>query len=124
MLHVCPPELKRLYREGKVLPFVGAGVSMSVSWTDKTGNEIRGPSWAQMVNEAARILGFEDPELLRMRGTDLQILEYFAIKKKNFAPLINWMVRNIDAQLGANKFNSSCKLSFAGGVSNFLHHEL
>jgi len=97
MLHVCPPELKRLYREGKVLPFVGAGVSMSVSWTDKTGNEIRGPSWAQMVNEAARILGFEDPELLRMRGTDLQILEYFAIKKKNFAPLINWMVRNIDA---------------------------
>jgi len=97
MTHSCPLELKQLYRQGRVLPFVGAGVSMSVSWRDHGGNEARGPSWKEMVNEAARILGYGDPELLRMRGTDLQILEYFRIKKKNFAPLINWMVRNIDA---------------------------
>ncbi|WP_245295920.1 SIR2 family protein [Methylobacterium sp. C1] len=97
MTHSCPPELKRLYRQGRVLPFIGAGVSMSVEWPGPGGEIIRGPSWGQMVNEAAKLLGYDDPELLRMRGTDLQILEYFRIKKKNFAPLTNWMVRNINA---------------------------
>jgi hypothetical protein len=93
----CPLELKRLYREKRVLPFVGAGASMSVSWNDAAGRDFRGPSWEQMVNEAARILGYDDPLLIRMRGTDLQILEYFRIKKKNFAPLVNWMVRQLNA---------------------------
>jgi hypothetical protein len=32
-----------------------------------------------------------------MRGNDLQILEYFKIKKKNFAPLANWMIKQLDA---------------------------
>jgi len=97
MRHTCPVELKRLYREGRVLPFIGAGASMSVSWRSETNEALRPPSWTEMVNEAARILGFDDPELLRLRGTDLQILEYFRIKKKNFAPLINWLVRRLDA---------------------------
>ncbi|MDD1522265.1 MULTISPECIES: SIR2 family protein [Bradyrhizobium] len=74
---------------------------MSVKWTNGAGTPQAGPSWSQMVDEAARILGVEDPELLRMRGTDLQILEYFQIKKKNFAPLINWMVRHLDAPASA-----------------------
>ncbi len=95
--HTCPAELKRLYRETRVLPFIGAGVSMSVSWNDSAGNIRRGPSWREMVNEAARMLGYEEPELLRMRGTDLQILEYFRVKKKNFAPLYNWMLKQLDA---------------------------
>jgi hypothetical protein len=97
MTQTCPSELKRLYREKRVLPFVGAGVSMSVSWPDGQGKTLGGPSWGEMVSEAVRILGYDDPELLRMRGTDLQILEYFRIKKKNFAPLINWMVKRLDA---------------------------
>lgn len=125
----CPPELKRLYRQGRVLPFVGAGVSMSVSWTDGSGTEIRGPSWGQMVNEAVRILGYDDPELLRMRGTDLQILEYFRIKKRNFAPLINWMVRNINAPDIALKNSSlhnqlaslsECPLFYTTNYDDFL----
>jgi hypothetical protein len=70
---------------------------MSVFWNDGAGNRVRGPSWREMVDEAAKILGFSDPELLRMRGTDLQILEYFKIKKKNLAPLNNWMIRLLDA---------------------------
>ena len=97
MAHSCPAELKRLYREGRVLPFIGAGTSMSVSWDDAAGNRVRGPSWREMVDQAANILGFSDPELLRMRGTDLQILEYFKIKKKNLAPLNNWMNKLLDA---------------------------
>jgi len=50
-----------------------------------------------MVDKAGELLGYEDPELLRYRGTDLQILEYFAYKKGNFAPLTNWLVRELDA---------------------------
>ena len=95
-MNTCPLELKRLYREGRVLPFVGAGVSMSVSW-EVDGEPTRGPSWTEMVNQAARILGYDDPELLRMRGSDLQILEYFRVRKKNFAPLINWMVMRLSS---------------------------
>lgn len=95
MKQSCPADLKELYRQGRVMPFVGAGASMSVSW--KVGNEtIRGPSWAEMVNEACRQLGYDDPDLLRYRGTDLQILEYFEEKKGNFAPLTNWLVRRFD----------------------------
>ena len=96
MPDACPPELKRLYRDGRVLPFVGAGASMSVSWM-LHGKKVTGPSWREMVAEACHQLGYEDAELLRMRGSDLQILEYFAIKKGNFAPLTNWLVRRLNA---------------------------
>jgi hypothetical protein len=75
----CPNDLKRLYREGRVLPFVGAGASMAAQWS-QDGETVNGPSWREMVAEACRQLDYEDPELLRMRGSDLQILEYFAIK--------------------------------------------
>ncbi|MCJ2080702.1 SIR2 family protein [Methylobacterium sp. J-090] len=129
MSAICPPELKRLYREGRVLPFVGAGVSMSVSWIGTSGEQVRGPSWVEMVNQAARILGYDDPELLRLRGTDLQILEYFRVKKKNFSPLINWMVRHIDAPDSALKSSSihkslaeldKCKILYTTNYDDFL----
>ena len=95
MKHTSPAELKKLYRQGRVLPFVGAGVSMSISWVS-AGRCTRGPSWEEMVDEACIQLGYEEPELLRMRGTDLQILEYFGRKMGNFAPLTNWLVRRMD----------------------------
>ena len=79
MKHTSPIELKKLYRQGRVLPFVGAGASMSVAWSTPTG-QARGPSWSEMVDEACRQLGYQDPDLLRFRGTDLQILEYFEEK--------------------------------------------
>jgi len=64
---------------------------MAVVWK-KDGETKRGPSWAELVNEAARKLGFDNPELLRFRGTDLQILEYFGVKRHgNFAGLTNWL---------------------------------
>ena len=80
MTPVCPPELRRLYRERRVLPFVGAGASMALSWDDG-GLTKRAPSWNQLVDEAARMLGFDEPSLLRMRGNNLQILEYCRIKQ-------------------------------------------
>lgn len=63
---------------------------MSVSWGDHSDKR-RGPSWEEMVNQTARLLGITDPDLLRVRGTDLQILEYFKIVKTNLAPLTNWL---------------------------------
>src|SRR3954468_2812003 len=84
----CPSDLRRLYQERRVIPFIGAGASMSVSWG---ASSKRGPSWSQMVDKAASLLGASDPDLLRLRGTDLQILEYFRIVNGNLAPLTNWL---------------------------------
>jgi hypothetical protein len=62
---------------------------MSVCWG--ADNNERGPAWEEMVSQAATLLGAGEPELLRCRGTDLQILEYFKILKGGFAPLTNWL---------------------------------
>jgi hypothetical protein len=51
----------------------------------------RGPSWGEMVDQAIKLLGSNDPQLLRLRGSDLQILEYFKIKRGELAPLTNWL---------------------------------
>jgi hypothetical protein len=85
-------ELRILYRAGRLIPFVGAGVSRSVEW----GDNKRGPSWEEVVNEAARQLGFTNPELLRFRGTDLQILEYFNERHGSLWPLITWLIRELN----------------------------
>jgi len=91
MTGICPSELRDHYWSRRLIPFIGAGVSMSVVW-DQGGETKRGPSWKELVDQAARRLGFDDPELLRVRGTDLQILEYFKIKKHGeFASLTNWL---------------------------------
>ena len=96
-----PSELKSVYREGRLLPFIGAGVSMSVEWTDSTGYK-RGPSWRELVDKAAHLMDFKDPDLLRARGTDLQILEYFRIVG-NASELTNWLVREINPPQDALK---------------------
>jgi len=92
----CPEELKKRYRERRLIPFVGAGISMSVSWFSN-GSQRRGPSWQEVVDYAANELGFK-PELARVRGTDLQILEYYNIKQGGeLARLKNWLVKQLDA---------------------------
>lgn len=68
---------------------------MAVSWS-RDGQEYSGASWSAIVDQAARLLGYKDPELLRMRGTDLQVLEYFRLKRGNLAPLTNWLIRHMD----------------------------
>ena len=86
----CPDELRRIYRQQRVLPFVGAGVSMSVKWMEGEV-ECRGVSWRELVNQAMDMLGFNEPDLLRFRGSNLQILEYFRVKHGSLAPLTNWL---------------------------------
>lgn len=91
----APIELRSLYRDGRLLPFIGAGVSASVEWTDGT-NIRQGPSWGELVDRATAELGFTDPQLIRARATDLQILEYFKLKFNGHTRLTNWLVRTMN----------------------------
>lgn len=89
--------LRARYQEGRLVPFVGAGASMAVSW-DEGGTTRHGISWGGLVDQAARILGYDDAEMLRVRGSDLQILEYYAAKKGGqTAELRNWISRTLTA---------------------------
>jgi hypothetical protein len=128
----CPPELRRLYRDGRVLPFVGAGVSMSVTW-NADGEQRRGLSWSELVDEAIRQLGSEEPDILRFRGTDLQILEYFRLKKNGFAQLTNWLyayMNPTNGDLGQSLIHSAlsklekCKLFYTTNFDDFLERSL
>ena len=85
MTQICPEDLRRLYRDGRVIPFLGAGVSMAVKWNNGE-QETRGPSWQELVDEACSIMGVQEPQLMRMRGSDLQILEYFHDKQGVLPP--------------------------------------
>jgi hypothetical protein len=93
MTVLCPIDLRRLYHDSRVIPFIGAGASMAVTWSRKGVTE-RGPSWTELVDHACHILGVDVPALLRLRGNDLQILEYFGALKGGFAELTKAMPRN------------------------------
>ena len=89
------PELRSLYRAGRLLPFVGAGVSTSVTWKVDE-KDCHGPSWDELVGHAADELGFKNLQLIRARGTDLQILEYFRLQFSGYSRLTNWLVRDMN----------------------------
>jgi SIR2-like domain len=68
-----------------------------------------------------------------LRGTDLQILEYFRIKKSNFAPLTNWMVRLLDAPdeaIRSSKVHAAicsltrCSIFYTTNYDDFLERAL
>jgi hypothetical protein len=108
-----PRDLKQRYNEGRLIPFVGAGASMSVTWDDGMK---RGRSWTELVDQAARILGFARPELLRERASALQILEYYRLKKHDeMAELLSWFEREMnppdEALLESRVFSGLARLS-------------
>lgn len=128
----CPEDLRRLYREGRVIPFIGAGASMAVQWED-AGSKKRGPSWGQLVDQAARLVGASEPALLRMRGSDLQILEYVKSKKDGMQPLINWLNKNMEPPkeaLLSSQIHSAlttlenCKVFYTTNYDDFLERAL
>lgn len=134
MTVVCPYDLAKAYREGCLLPFIGAGVSMSVNWPSESNPEQRGPSWSELVDQAIEQLGFSDPALLRCRGTDQQILEYY--KRKNadqIAKLTNWLTRYMnppDSALTNNPILTElvqledCRLFYTTNYDDFLERRL
>jgi len=121
-------QLRELYNEGRLLPFLGAGVSASVTWKEN-GIEKQGPSWRKLVDQAAFQLGFSEADLLRVRGTDLQILEYYKIKFGGHTKLINWLLINMkppdDALLRANIYNQlvqmiNCRTIYTTNFDDFI----
>lgn len=126
---ICPPDLRERYHQGRLLPFIGAGVSMSVVWK-KDDKEKRGLSWSELVDQAAQLLGFQSAELARVRGTDLQILEYFKRKHAGeTAKLTNWLSKTMDPPAKALKDSiihqelsllSKCKLFYTTNFDDFI----
>ncbi len=125
---IAVDDLRRLYRDGRLLLFVGAGVSASVEWNDGR-RSYRGPTWDEVVRYAAHELGFTKASLLRARGTDLQILEYFKLNFNGYAKLTNWLVREMnppDEVLGASVIHqelakmTSCRLIYTTNFDDFI----
>ncbi len=129
----CPHDLRDLYRQQRLIPFIGAGVSMSVEW-EVHGEKRRGPSWKELVDQAAREIGAEDPDLLRTRGSDLQILEYFRLKNSGeTAKLTNWLYANMTAPDDALKESEihtalaemdNCRIFYTTNYEDFLERAL
>ena len=90
MTDVC--ELRGLYRDARLLPFIGAGISASVTWSNSAGQMEHGPSWGEVIEQAAREIGFRRVELAQTRGTDLQILEYYKLHFDGHTRLTNWLL--------------------------------
>jgi hypothetical protein len=86
-----------------------------------------------MVTQAAKILGFAEPQLLRSRGTDLQILEYFKLLNEGIAPLTNWMFAEMRAPDDAIRDSlvltalaklSACSTYYTTNYDNFIERAL
>ncbi|MBM7331353.1 SIR2 family protein [Agrobacterium sp. S2] len=75
-------ELVQAYRSGRVLLFVGAGVSMNLGL----------PSWSRLTDRMALDLDF-DPAIYRTYGDYLALAEYYRIKKGKIGSLRSWMDR-------------------------------
>ena len=131
-MNKCPDDLLRLYRQARVIPFLGAGGSMSVSWS--TNDKVRrAPSWKELVAQAAYLLEAE-PELLRARGNDLQILEYFSILNDGTSKLMNWMSGQLSAATDSDILKSpimvamtrldKCRLFYTTNYDDFLERAL
>jgi len=74
-------ELAASIRQGKVILFVGAGVSMNLGLPS---------SWDMLVDEMARDLGI-DPGEYRALGDHYALAEYYRIRKGGLGGLRDWM---------------------------------
>ena len=74
--------LRELRNEGRLIPFVGAGLSQPLGL----------PSWSGLIDTIAKELGF-DPEVFKCNGSDLQLAEYYVAAKGTIGPLRSVMDR-------------------------------
>lgn len=70
------------FKQGNVILFVGAGVSMNLGL----------PSWGSLIDKIAEDLHY-DPEIYRTFGDNYALSEYYRIKKGSIGPLRSWMDR-------------------------------
>ncbi|MGN4988096.1 SIR2 family protein [Aeromonas hydrophila] len=75
-------ELLHAYRTGKLMLFVGAGVSANLNL----------PTWNELITHIAQDLGY-DPKIFTTYGTPLALAEYYKRRKGTLGPLRSWMDR-------------------------------
>ncbi len=79
---MIPDELITSIREGQTLLFAGAGLSMGLKL----------PSWAELIAHLASELGY-DAEVFGGLGDNLQLAEFYKIKKTSLGSLRSWLDR-------------------------------
>ena len=70
------------FKQGNVILFVGAGVSMNLGL----------PSWSELIDRIALELDY-DPEIYRTFGDNYALAEYYRITTGSIGPLRSWMDR-------------------------------
>lgn len=85
-------ELIESYRSGRLILFVGAGVSANLGL----------PTWGELIGKIAHELGY-DPSVFATYGDHLALAEYYRLKTGSIGPLRSWMDRewhnsNIDVK--------------------------
>ncbi|QSQ19691.1 SIR2 family protein [Pyxidicoccus parkwayensis] len=85
------PLLQQEYREGRLIPFLGAGFSKPLNL----------PDWSELIAAMAEPLGFE-PELFMKHGSAEQLAEFFAVAHpNNFERLVYGMARKFNSEEAA-----------------------
>lgn len=86
--------LRMLLKAGKLIPFVGAGLSKNLGL----------PSFAELIDKIAVELGY-DPDVFRLNGNNLQLAGYYVATKGSIGPLRSIMDRSFnpsDAEIEAS----------------------
>ena len=82
------PHLHQEYKDGRLIPFLGAGFS----------KPLKLPDWSELIGWMAERLGFE-PDLFRLHGRYEQLAEYFQLSDHNhFQHLVYEMTRRFDSE--------------------------
>lgn len=74
--------LKGLRQQGRLIPFVGSGLSKPLGL----------PDWSDLIDFIAKQLDY-DPEVFKLNGTELQLAEYYVAIKGSIGPLRSEMDR-------------------------------
>ena len=77
--------LRVLRRDGRLIPFVGAGLSKPLGL----------PDWSMLIDFIAKQLDYE-PDVFKVHGTDLQLAEYYVAIKHSIGPLRSEMDRRFN----------------------------
>ena len=78
-------DLRNLRMDRKLIPFVGAGLSMPLGL----------PSFSKLLDIIAEQLDY-DPEVFKLSGSEFQLAEYYVVMKGSIGPLRSEMDRRFN----------------------------
>lgn len=113
-------QLLKSFKEGNVILFVGAGVSMNLGL----------PSWDSLIDKIAKDLGY-DSEIYKTFGDHLALAEYYRLKMGSIGPLRSWMDinwhNNIDiskSKVHENIAKAEFPIIYTTNYDRWLEHSL